>query len=274
MPGTLSCPCYHPGMRPADLYHSARVAAGYARSRPPVHDRIIEAVAQRFEELGIERAGRALDIGCGAGLSTAALVPLAARAVGLEPAREMLTHRAEVAPVAAFVVGRAEELPFRDGVFDLLTAAGALNYTDLPRVLPEAARVLNDEGVFLIYDFSSGRRLAGDARLDLWFTTFERRYPFPPGYELDVKSLDFGAAGLRLVRFEPLQVAVPMDASAYLAYAMSEMNVEQAVAAGIAEAGIASWCEAGLHDIFAAGPRDVLFDGYVAYVRPALPSAA
>jgi hypothetical protein len=29
-----------------------------------------------------------------------------------------------------------------------------------------------------------------------------------------------------------------------------------------------------LRDIFAAGPRDVIFDGYVAYVRPALLSAA
>ena len=261
-------------MHPASLYHSARLAAGYAHSRPAVHALIIEAVRRRFDELGIERAEIALDLGCGAGLSAAALEPLAARTVGLEPALAMLRHAAGVAPRSAFVAGRAEELPFRDGAFDLLTAAGSLNYTNLALVLPEAARVLDEDGVFVIYDFSAGRRLADDPRLDRWFSSFEKRYPFPPGYEMDVMNLGFPEAGLRLIRFEEFHVAVPMAAAEYQAYAMSETNVEQAVTAGVPETEIAAWCRETLHEIFADGDRDVLFDAYVAYVRPALLSAA
>ncbi len=266
--------CYHRPMHPASLYHSARLAAGYAHSRPPVHARVIEAVRKRFDELGIERARLALDLGCGAGVSTSALEPLAARAFGLEPALAMLLHASEVAPRGAFVAGRAEELPFRDGAFDLLAAAGSLNYTNLALVLPEVARVLDEEGAFIIYDFSAGRRIADDPRLDRWFSSFERRYPFPPGYEMDVKNLGFADAGLRLVRFEEFHVAVPMDGNAYEAYAMSETNVEQAVSAGAPEAEVAAWCHETLREIFATGPRDVLFDAYVAYIRPVLLSAA
>jgi ubiquinone/menaquinone biosynthesis C-methylase UbiE len=47
----------------------------------------------------------------------------------------MLTHRRTVAPDAGFVVGQAERLPFATSSFDLVTAAGSLNYTDLPTAL-------------------------------------------------------------------------------------------------------------------------------------------
>ena len=76
----------------------------------------------------------------------------------------MLTHRRAVAPHARFVIGQAERLPFAAGSFDLVTAAGSLNYADLPSALAEIARVLTRDGTFLLYDFSTGRRsVSGDA---------------------------------------------------------------------------------------------------------------
>ena len=83
------------------------MAAGYAASRPPLHRRIVERASVA---LGSPR--RALDIGCGAGLSTRALEGLASHCVGLEPAEAMLGWTRGIAPQANFVVGRAEALPF------------------------------------------------------------------------------------------------------------------------------------------------------------------
>jgi SAM-dependent methyltransferase len=251
------------------LYDSERLAASYARSRPPVHAAIVAAASRRLDSLGAGRARRALDVGCGAGASTAALAPLAGLLVGLEPATTMLRYHAEVAPAASFVAGRAERLPFRTGAFDLLAAAGSLNYADLDLALPEMARVLSDRGCLLVYDFSGGRRTAGDARLDEWFAAFERRYPYPPGYAIDVKALEWGKAGLRLDHYEELAVGVRMTVERYLAYVLGETNVEVAVSYGVPEESIVSWCAATLSAIFAAGPRDVLFDAYLAVVRKA-----
>ena len=54
------------------IYESLRLAAGYAYDRPPVHRCIIQRAG---EYLGITGGRqRALDVGCGAGLSTAAQV--------------------------------------------------------------------------------------------------------------------------------------------------------------------------------------------------------
>jgi hypothetical protein len=84
---------------------------------------------------------------------------------------------------------------------------------------------------------------------------------------MDVRELDYEPAGLTLVAFEPFEVAVPMTAGSYVAYAMSETGVELAVARGVPEASIRDWCESTLAGILGDEPRDVLFDAYVAYVR-------
>ena len=128
-----------------------------------------------------------------------------------EPAGAMLVHRRAVAPRASFVVGRAERLPFVTASFDLVTAAGALNYTDRDRSLAEIARVLAPAGVLAIYDFSSGRRSRHAASLGAWFDEFERRYPFPPGYAMDVQALEYGRVGLQLAAYEPFEVAIALD---------------------------------------------------------------
>ncbi len=253
-------------MTDRSIYDSARLAAAYAAARPPVHARIVEHIKARFDRIGIGGAQRALDVGCGAGVSTAALEPLADRVVGLEPVMTMLTHRRRVAPLARFVAGRAEQLPFASRAFDLIAAAGSLNYADLSLFLPEAARVLAARGTLVVYDFSSGRRLAADTRLDEWFTEFEQRYPFPAGYEMDVRRLDYARAGLQIDSCEELEISVPMSGHAYLEYVLSETNVEQALVAGIAEREIREWCREGTAPLFADALRDVLFDAYVAYI--------
>jgi len=246
------------------LYDSPRLAAGYAYDRPPVHQRIIQRVREFLHIT--ERLTRVLDVGCGAGLSTAALEPLAETVVGLEPVRAMLTHSRAVAPHSLFLVGQAERLPFAAGAFDLMTAAGSLNYADRALFLPDAARLLAPGGVLIIYDFSAGRRMRGGHQLAEWCAGFERRYPAPPGYALDVRSLAYSQSGLRLQAYEELEIAVPMTLSTYLPYVLSETRVELAISHGVPEAEIRSWCQSTLVDVFGETEREVLFAAYVAYV--------
>jgi SAM-dependent methyltransferase len=249
------------------LYGTDRLAAGYAFARPPVHRQIVARLAVA-EVLTGRVIRRALDVGCGAGLSTAALAGLAPTVVGIDPAHGMLTHHAAVAPGAFFVVGRGEELPFATRCFDLVTAAGALNYTDRQRALAEIGRVLATAGVLAIYDFSTGRHSPDTDGLDHWFNAFEGRYPYPPGYAMDVRTLDVASAGLRLAWFEPFEIALPLTSEEYTAYVLSEANVAQAIASGAAEAEVRAWCTASLDPIFGASPLQVLFSGYTACVVP------
>ena len=249
----------------SDVYQSARMARGYAYDRPPVHQSVIAKLREHLQLSA--RLPRALDIGCGAGLSAAALEAVANFVVGIEPVAAMLQFRAAVTRTANFAVARAEQLPFAAHSFDLLTAAGSLNYADLALFLPEAARVLTANGVLAIYDFSEGRRLRTDTRLEQWFAAFKQRYEMPAGYALEVRTLPYEAYGLRLSGYYEFEVAVPMTHAGYLRYALSETSVEHAIAHGESEADIEAWCKNTLSDIFNEIPLDVLFDVYIAYVQ-------
>ncbi len=251
----------HPDNR---VYDSPRMAAGYAFGRPPVHPQIIDSIARHLgSRLPVERA---LDVGCGAGVSTAALAPLARKVAGVDPVLGMMAYHADVAPEAAFVAGQAERLPFVGGSFDLIAAAGSINYTDRDLFLPEAARVLGEGGVLVVYDFSAGRRIRGSDVLDDWYRAFESQYPSQPGYELDVRELGFERFGLRLDAYEEMEVAVPMTLESYVRYALSETNVQLAIAAGAFEREVEGWCRRTLRPVFGDEWREVLFSAYIAYI--------
>ncbi|GAA1626119.1 hypothetical protein GCM10009733_023510 [Nonomuraea maheshkhaliensis] len=246
------------------VYDSERLAASYAFDRPAVHRQILTSVRAK----GPFR--RALDIGCGAGVSTAALVPSAEQVIGLEPVQAMLAHRRSVAPSARFAVGTAEALPFATASFDLVAAAGSLNYADLPPALAEVARVLTPDGIFLLYDYAKGRHsLTGDA-LAAWFTSFEQRFPSPSGWwPLAVPELPLSGTGLRLLDCVDVEVAVPMTFDAYLRYVLGEVGVASAIARGEDSAEQArEWCRRTLAEVFLTEEMTVLFRGYLATLAP------
>ena len=242
------------------VYDSERLAAAYAFDRPSVHEQFVRAAGLS------RRADRALDVGCGAGLSTAALVPLARHVLGLEPVPAMLAHRRTVAPPARFVIAEAERLPFAGASFDLVAAAGSLNYADLPLAFGEVARVLTRDGTFLLYDFSPPRRSVSGGDLERWFASFEQRFPWPPGWRpLDVRELPLGSYGLRLLRYADFEARLTMTFDAYLRYMLSETNAEHAIASGACTAGqVRDWCRETLKAVFAGDELTVVIPGYVA----------
>jgi len=230
-------------MHDTAMYDSERIARGYAFDRPPVHEEILKAVNP-------PQVRRALDVGCGAGRSKQALKPYADKVFGLEPNENMARRHKELT-----VVARAERLPFKDNSFQLITAAGVLNYVDNSLFLPEAARVLDPEetgGLLLIYDFETGshERLAG------WLREFRELAPGDPDYAMDPRDLDFSAAGLTLESYQEFSVTIEMSLDGYQRYILTETDAD-----------IGQWCAETLPRAFGTGPLAVVFDTYAARVR-------
>lgn len=248
----------------ANPFGTEFMAAGYAQSRPPVHARVMERAHRMLGRPGPFR--RALDVGCGAGVSTRALAGFAEQAIGMEPAEEMLRWHSTVAPGADFLVGAAEALPVGRASVDLITAAGALNYTDLERFFPEARRVLAPGGVLLVYDFSPGRSFRGGSQLDDWFTAFAARYPWPrnEARRLDPEILEGLDSGCRVGKRESFEIGLTLSPAFYLEYMLTETNVAWAVRQGTPYAEIREWCAATLAPVWAGREREVLFRGYFA----------
>jgi SAM-dependent methyltransferase len=248
----------------ANPFASDEMASGYATARPPVHPRILEqAIAELARPQPFQRA---LDLGCGAGLSTRALAPFADQCIGIEPAEPMLKWTSTIAPAADFVVGRAEAIPIRGRSVEIITAAGSLNYADLGLALAEAARVLTPDGVLLVYDFSPGMRFTDSESLHDWFSRFTARFPFPrgEGRELNPGILAQFDSGLRMQAHRNFEIAIELSPEFYLDYMLTETNVAAAVRAGVPLAEIRSWCAETLTPVWERRRHEVLFRGYFA----------
>jgi SAM-dependent methyltransferase len=94
---------------------------------------------------------RALDVGAGPGMLSAALAPRVSRALALDPSERMLDHAPEG---VERVVGEAERMPFDDASFDLVTVVNSLHHVhDMRATLGEMVRVLAPGGRIVVQDY-------------------------------------------------------------------------------------------------------------------------
>jgi SAM-dependent methyltransferase len=115
---------------------------------------------------------RALDVGAGPGMFSAALAPHVARAVALDPSAALLAHAPDAVERA---VGTGEDIPFPDGSFDLVTVVNTLHHVDDMRAtLAEMVRVLAPGGRIVVQDYLADDDPAAAAR---WETVERLRDP-------------------------------------------------------------------------------------------------
>lgn len=103
--------------------------------------------AAYYEFFDPEPGARVLDLGCGTGASTSELAervdPVGGvHGLDLSPEQVGMASRKPALSAAAFVVGDAANLPYRDGVFDGVASVGSLQHVpDVGSALAEAHRV-------------------------------------------------------------------------------------------------------------------------------------
>jgi SAM-dependent methyltransferase len=125
------------------------------RASAEAYDRLVgryssELAAALIAFAGVEPGMRALDVGCGPGALTAALVERlgAAGVSAAEPSEPFAEACAFRLPGVEVVVAGAESLPFADGAFDATLAQLAVNFmSDAEKGVREMARVTRGGGI-------------------------------------------------------------------------------------------------------------------------------
>ncbi|KOX16216.1 methyltransferase [Saccharothrix sp. NRRL B-16348] len=174
-------------------------------------------VARRFlRGLDVPAGRRWLDVGCGPGALTTAVLKLAdpAEVVGVDPSEGFLaTAKHRVAdPRAAFHVGDARSLPLPDRAFDAVVSGLALNFVPDPvRAVAECTRVAAPGAVVAAYvwDYAEGMaitRFFWDAATDLDPAAAAlhegRRFPLCRPEPLHKLWTDAGLTGVRVEALE------------------------------------------------------------------------
>ncbi len=94
----------------------------------------------------------AVDVGCGSGQLTALLADHFDAVVGLDPSGEQLASAAPHDPVR-YYRAPAEQLPLADGSADLVTAAQAAHWFDLPAFYAEARRIAANGAILALISY-------------------------------------------------------------------------------------------------------------------------
>src|SRR5262245_57221472 len=99
-----------PGGPIVNYFTSPPAAVRYVANRPGGHEQVLEYLRTALrDELPV---GCALDVGCGSGQSSLALLPYAHSVIGLDSSSAMLAQ-ASLNPRIIYRKGHAEALPFR-----------------------------------------------------------------------------------------------------------------------------------------------------------------
>lgn len=158
----------------------------YARFRP-------EYDAELAQFLACVSPGRALavDVGCGNGQLTSLLAEHFARVTGLDPSADQIAH-ATAHPHITYACASAEKLPVADRSVDLITAAQAAHWFDLPRFYEEVRRIGVPGGIVALVSYGVLRL---DEDLDDRFARFYWQ-EIGPYWPAERKLVDTGYASL------------------------------------------------------------------------------
>lgn len=149
-------------------FHTGRALAVLLGYEDDLLDRLPHIAVDSFcgvgnplGEIALESGAAVLDVGCGAGMDAliaAREVGDGGRVAGVDLTPEMVEVARSAADEAGaahltFEVGQAEELPFRDASFDVVTSNAVINLVpDKERTFEEMARVLQPGGVLCVAD--------------------------------------------------------------------------------------------------------------------------
>ena len=134
-------------------FDSVRIAEGYLK-RPWLHKSVMEKVK---EDCGMDQPfENGLDVGCGAGLSTKALKLICDRVTGTDISEAMIEvcQRTYMEDGYSFYQAKAEETAMPENYYDIVTAAGVINWVERDKFLKNMSQVMEPGGLLIIYDFT------------------------------------------------------------------------------------------------------------------------
>jgi ubiquinone/menaquinone biosynthesis C-methylase UbiE len=160
-----------------NYFAQKNAAERYSKGRPYFHSNTISKVKKELQlDIKIEKA---LDIACGTGLSTKALLDIAVHVFGTDTSEEMLKWALSQDKIN-YSIATAENQPFLDNEFNLITVCSGVHWFNIDRFLEEAYRLLTNNGWLVLYDNFFISEMNGVESFSKWYPeVYLKKFPAP-----------------------------------------------------------------------------------------------
>lgn len=124
----------------------------------------------------IPKKSKVLDLGCGTGIATRQLTESSLDIIGVDSDLMMIEKAREYKfPKIKYLVAEAENLPFDNNEFDMVTAFGAFHWFRDKKSVMEIKRILKNNGVFVAIN-----KVDNDKFRRIYRTTLKEFAKLPP----------------------------------------------------------------------------------------------
>jgi len=250
-----------------NFFSSKTAAERYAKGRPNVQ----AAAIRTFKEFAkvTQPFKRCLDVGCGTGLSSVAVAEICDSVIGVDISEGMLAH-ATKHPKIQYQKSDAENLPFEDKTFDLITVGLAMHWFDQPAFLKEAERVLMLGGWLVIYNNEFTHKMKDVPKFTDWFSnSYLKRYPNPPRKNELAFNEKLAGDGFEFHGKGEFTNDIPMTQEQFVSYLTTQSNVIAKVEQGSERIeDVKKWLSDSTQEFFEKiKSGTLLFRGGIWYLR-------
>lgn len=253
-------------------YFSPRTAAErYSKGRPDFHSNTISHVKE-FLHLD-KKINSALDIACGTGLSTKALLDIATEVYGTDASGAMLDFAFQSDKIH-YSIAIANQQPFPDKSFDLITVSSGVHWFEIDQFLKEANRLLKSRSWLILYENYFIAEMVGNDHFKNWFNTvYLKKFPSPPRHnDYPWTNENLNPRNFTFVTEERFKNEVVFNKKQLALYFTTQSNVISAVEGNQTTYGqVEDWLDKELAPFF--GPDDsdqiIHYGNWIKYIQRA-----
>lgn len=211
-----------------NYFSPKNTAERYAKGRPFFHRNTIKHIRQ---VLNIDnKLENALDVACGTGMSTVALLDIAENVFGTDTSEEMLKLALNPKEIT-YSKASAENLPFENKYFDIITVSSGVHWFSIDQFLQEANRVLKSKSWLVLYENHFISEMPETKTFSNWFpNVYLKKFPSPKrdnDYEWTNENLN--NKGFKFIKEEKFKNEIELTREQLILYFTTQSNIASAV---------------------------------------------
>lgn len=250
-----------------NFFYPKNAAERYSKGRPYFHEESIEKIKESLKiDIPFDKV---LDVACGTGLSSKALLKISRKIEAIDTSIEMLKN-AEKHDSIHYSVCCAESLNFSNCEFDLITVCSGVHWFNIEDFLKEANKVLKSNRFLVLYDNFFIAKMHGNDAFKSWYEQiYLNRFPAPKRIEnFDWSSNNLLKFGLENSDFIEFENTVTFTLNELVIYFTTQSNITDAVEnKGQNYEDIEKWLFNELSVFYTSEEKQLNFGNWIRFIK-------